>query len=173
MRRIGIPLILSIGVVTFGTAIATAVVGIHKVRIADKCDPATFNAALGEGACVAGGGNVTFSEFIDALLSEGGHKAWRFISQPPHIKTEDTIEALNTGGEVHTFTEVAEFGGGFVPELNEPLGLEPVQECVTPQVVDPTFVVAGARLEVSGLSPGLHRFQCCIHPWLRTEINVR
>jgi hypothetical protein len=157
----------------FGTAIATAVVGIHKVRIADKCDPATFNAALGEGACVASGGNVTFSEFFVALLSEGGHKAWRFISQPPRIKTEDTIEALNTGGEVHTFTEVAEFGGGFVPELNEPLGLEPVQECITPQVVDPTFVAAGASLEVLGLSPGPHRFQCCIHPWMRTEIDVR
>jgi hypothetical protein len=152
---------------------ATAVVGIHKVRIADKCDPATFNAALGEGACAAGSGNVTFSEFIAALLSEGGHKAWQFIAQPPPIKAEDAIEALDTGGEVHTFTEVAEFGGGFVPELNEPLGLEPVQECGTPQVVNPTFVASGASLEVSRLSPGPHRFQCCIHPWMRTEIDVR
>ena len=84
MRRIGITLIVSIGVVMLGTAIATAVVGIHKVRIADKCDPATFNAALGEGACVAGGGNVTVSEFIVALLSERGHKAWRFIATYPY-----------------------------------------------------------------------------------------
>lgn len=31
--------------------------------------------------------------------------------------------AANVGGEVHTFTEVEEFGGGIVPRLNELAGV--------------------------------------------------
>ena len=40
-----------------------------------------------------------------------------------------TLAARNRGGEVHTFTEVATFGGGCIEALNDLLGLTPVPEC--------------------------------------------
>ena len=76
-------------------------------------------------------------------------------------------------GRVHTFTEVANFGGGRVPPLNlsQP-GIPPLTqapECVAPGVVD---IPGGGKDVVGGLTPGNHRFQCCIHPWMRTLVKV-
>lgn len=173
MRRIVFTLALSVGVVMAVAAIVIASGTIRQVRVEDRCDPATFNAAVGPGTCVEiGGDHVTFAEFIAALF-KGGHFAWRFKPKRPEVGVGDTVRATNTGGEVHTFTEVAAFGGGFVPPLNGPLGLTPIPECVTPAIVNPTFLAPGASLDVSGLSPGLHRFQCCIHPWMHAEVNVK
>jgi hypothetical protein len=31
----------------------------------------------------------------------------------------------------------------------------------------------GARLTVAGLHPGIHRFECLIHPWMRSVVEVR
>jgi len=155
-------------------AVATAVVRVRQVRVEDRCDPASFNAAVGPGTCVdVGAGDVvTFDKFIKALFN-GGDPAWRFKPKRPEVRVGDTVRATNTGGEVHTFTEVAAFGGGFIPPLNEPLGLTPIPECVTPAIVNPTFLTPGASLDVAGLSPGLHRFECCIHPWMRAEVTVK
>jgi hypothetical protein len=30
----------------------------------------------------------------------------------------------------------------------------------------------GASKDLKGLDVGLHRFQCCLHPWMRTTIRV-
>jgi hypothetical protein len=67
---------------------------------------------------------------------------------------------------VHTFTEVASFGGGRVPPLN--VGLAPAPECAAAVNVPP-----GHRIEIEGLEPGNHRFQCCIHPWMRALVKVQ
>jgi plastocyanin len=75
------------------------------------------------------------------------------------------VKVTNRGGRVHTFTEVAEFGGGRVPPLNQ--GLVPAPECATATNVPP-----GTSQEVTGLGPGNHRFQCCIHPWMRALVKV-
>ena len=72
----------------------------------------------------------------------------------------------NEGGRGHTFTEVAQFGGGFVPPLN--VGLTPAPEC-TPEA---TIPLAPGATEELNLEPGLHKFQCCIHPWMRAAIRV-
>ncbi len=76
------------------------------------------------------------------------------------------MRVRNAGGRPHTFTEVANFGGGKVPDLNE--GLEVAPEC--PGSVD---IAPGDSIKVSGLSVGNHRFQCCIHPWMRALIKVK
>jgi hypothetical protein len=36
-----------------------------------------------------------------------------------------------------------------------------------------TDLQPGDRTEVSGLAEGNHRFQCCIHPWMRALIKVK
>ena len=80
--------------------------------------------------------------------------------------------AINRGGEVHTFTEVEEFGGGIVPPLND-LSHNPVvaPECAS---LDPDdFVAPGATYREEALEhAGTARFQCCIHPWMRLEVKV-
>jgi len=38
---------------------------------------------------------------------------------------------------------------------------------------EPELVEQGATLDASGLAPGVHRFECLIHPWMRTTVVVR
>jgi plastocyanin len=152
---------------------ALAGAGHRNVQILDACDPATFNAALGDGACVRPGGGVKFDKFIDQLLSKGEAPAWRFSPAQLKLDAGGTITARNRGGEFHTFSEVAAFGGGCVPEINELLGLEPVPECSIPGILGTTGVAPGASLTTEPLAAGEHRFQCLIHPWQRTRARAR
>jgi len=146
--------------------------GSRTVQVLDDCDAETFNEALGPGAC-AKDGDVTFAELIGQLLSMGEAPAWRIA--PEHLTLADggTVRATNRGGEFHTFTPVAEFGGGCVDELNDLLGLEPVAECANPFFV---FVVTGIApgdtYQTDPLAPGTHLFECLIHPWMRTTVTV-
>src|SRR5262249_50278100 len=81
------------------------------VRLRDKCDPTTFNAALGAGTC-AGDGNITFNHFISEVTSAKKAGAWHFDPAAGTLD-EGTVLALeNRGGETHTFTKVENFGGG-------------------------------------------------------------
>ncbi len=143
--------------------------------VLDECDPATFNAALGPGACVNVGGTVTFPAFLAALPQ--GHAAWLFFPTQLTLKNTDRVRATNQGGEIHTFTEVAAFGNGFVPPLNTPPGsTAAVPECAggfSNPAVASTRVVQGSSREVSSLSKGFHRFECCIHPWMRLVVEVK
>jgi hypothetical protein len=166
---------LSAVIVLSLTAGAGAVAGDKKIRLLDDCDPATFNAVLGDGACI-GNGNTTFAEFIEELEETQDAHAWR--NQPSSMKLtvgrSTSIE--NIGGEVHTFTPVANFGGGFVPELNGISGNPvPAPECLNFGAI--IFIPAGATEEgptagSADLPVGSHKFQCCIHPWMRTIIDV-
>lgn len=140
-----------------------------KVLIRDDCDPED-PAWTPTGGCTLEDGDVTFAEFIGELssplsLSVIGHQAWR--NDPPYLKVEEgeDVEVRNKGGRSHTFTEVANFGGGRIPPLNQ--GLIPAPECAAAPTLPP-----GAETEVSGLSPGNHRFQCCLHPWMRMLVKV-
>lgn len=153
-----------------------AVPGDKKIRLLDDCEPVSFNAVLGEGACI-GNGHTTFDEFIAELAATQDAHKWR--NQPSDMLLNVGRPTLieNRGGEVHTFTPVAEFGGGFIPDLNGISGNPvPAPECLNiPALV---FIPAGATEEgptagSSELPVGSHKFQCCIHPWMRTVIEVQ
>jgi plastocyanin len=175
MRTRRIAVVSAIGAVLATIMVAPAALAgpSHRsVQILDDCDAETFNAVLGEGACVKDG-NVTFDEFIEQLITTGEAPAWRFA--PDHLKLNagGTITATNRGGEFHTFSEVAAFGGGCVPELNELLGLEPVPECAIGDIFQTTGVPPGGSLTTAQLAGGTHRFQCLIHPWQRATVQAR
>jgi plastocyanin len=176
MRHLGRSFVLSMGAVVL---IATGAVAGQRVAVLDECDPVTFNAAppvgpgLGTICDVKFDGAVTFAEFLSLLPP--GHPAWRNEPSWLEVKAGNKVKATNEGGEEHTFTEVAEFGGGYVPELNGPLSLTPVPECAggpaNPAVAS-SFLEPGASLQVKELGEGTHLFQCCIHPWMRAAIKV-
>lgn len=146
-----------------------------KVVIRDDCDPddPQYDAT---GGCTLEDGDVTFAEFFaesgptsnPKAASVIGHLAWR--NDPSYLKIEEgqTVKVRNRGGRAHTFTKVQEFGGGRVGFLNK--GLAPADECAT--TTPATDLQPGDRTEVSGLAEGNHRFQCCIHPWMRALIKV-
>lgn len=152
-----------------------AVQGDKKIRLLDDCEPTSFNAVLGDGACV-GNGHTTFDEFIAELAATQDAHKWR--NQPSQMQLNVGRPTLveNRGGETHTFTPVAEFGGGFVDQLNGISGNPvPAPECLNLGSI--IFIPAGGVEEgptagSSDLPVGTHRFQCCIHPWMRTVIEV-
>ena len=157
------------------TAGAGAVQGDKKIRLLDDCDPATFNAVLGDGACI-GNGHTTFAEFIAELAATQDAHKWRNQPSQMHVNVGRPTLIENRGGEVHTFTPVAAFGGGFVTDLNGISGNPvPAPECLNFGSI--VFIPAGATEEgptagTSELPVGTTRFQCCIHPWMRTVIEV-
>jgi plastocyanin len=184
MKKARVTVAVSLGLVSL-VAAATMAAGVRRVDVEDRCDPATFNAAIGPGTCVDHDrGRITFAEFAAQLNPQDfGDDHWRFNFGRGKIDAGETLQAANSGGEFHTFTEVQNFGGGCVDLLNGPLGLSPVPECapiteVAPgQIVPTAFLTTGVdpgtTRDVTGLAPGTHKFQCLIHPWMRTEVTVR
>lgn len=152
-----------------------AVQGDKKIRMYDDCEPTTFNAVLGDGACI-GNGHTTFEEFIAELAATQDAHAWRNQPSAMLLNVGRPTFIENRGGEVHTFTPVANFGGGFVVELNGISGNPvPAPECL--DFGSMVFIPAGATEEgptagSADLPVGSHKFQCCIHPWMRTVIEV-
>jgi plastocyanin len=138
----------------------------------DACDPLTFNAALGAGTCTRSGG-VKFGQFIEQLTRHRSVGAWNFAPSNVEARVGQTLLALNRGGEVHTFTEVEEFGGGIVPMLNQLSGNTTVApECQALQASD--FIPPGGFDDDDIVqAPGTEKYQCCIHPWMRAIVTAK
>lgn len=123
-------------------------------------------------------GDVTVAEFFALLISPLapgdviGHPSWRNEPSYISVRAGRTVRVSNRGGRAHTFTKVTDFGGGFVPLLNELM--KPAPECGENFVPDPgvVFVGVGQTQTLTSLNPGLHKFQCCIHPWMRGAVRV-
>jgi hypothetical protein len=137
----------------------------------DACDPETFNAALGAGTCTRSGG-VRFDKFLEQLAQHHSIGAWHFAPSNVSMRVGELLVASNRGGETHAFTEVDEFGGGIVPELNEAIGLtEVAPECT--QLAGKDFLAPGASSSEEEEEAALEKYQCCIHPWMRAEVRIR
>jgi plastocyanin len=142
------------------------------VTMMDACDPESFNTAVGPGTCVERQAGVKFPSFIDELTRTQKAGAWVFAPPVTTARAGQTLLAVNRGGEVHTFTRVASFGGGIVPVLNELSGNPDIApECLNLDADD--FVPAGGIYEEEVGEEGTQRFQCCIHPWMRTTLRAR
>ena len=141
------------------------------IAVLDDCDP-DDPAWAPTGGCRLRNGDVTEAEFGAFLasslsLSTVGHPAWR--NEPSFVKVEvgESVRVENQGGRLHTFTRVANFGGGRVPPLN--IGLMQAPECLN---ATSSEIAPGASIRLNGLAVGTHRFECCIHPWMRAAIMV-
>jgi len=146
------------------------------VSLMDACDPETFNASppagAGPGTCVRNGG-VTFQNFIEQLMRFGSIGAWHMAPPDSNLQIGQHFLAVNHGGEVHTFTEVEEFGGGIVPALNN-LAHTPVEAPECKALESDDFIAPGATYESDiEQEPGEEKYQCCIHPWMRLTAHIR
>ncbi len=150
---------------------------VAQVIALDECDPTTFNQALGADFCknVSLGAFTTLNDLFTEAQSGHPDKKWDFEPDTLHIKQGTTISIVDQGGEPHTFTEVAQFGGGFIPQLNGP-GETTIPECAggfDKVKVARTRMLQGSTIQIPGLSKGEHVFQCCIHPWMRVKVIVK
>ena len=137
----------------------------------DACDPTSFNAVLGAGTCARQGG-VSFDVFIAQLTKHQFVGAWHFAPGVVNMQIGQTLVARNNGGEVHTFTEVENFGGGSVPVLNQLSGNpDPAPECLALTASD-SIPPGGTTSDVEDES-GTELYQCCIHPWMRAEGELK
>jgi plastocyanin len=178
-------LVLALGVGMAASLAAQVRSSDPNIAMMDNCSEADPGYAdvggCPEGAPFPGfrsyGGDVSVAEFFSLLtssLAPGhviGHPSWR--NQPSYLSIAlgQTVRVTNSGGRVHTFTEVQEFGGGFVPLLNEEMEAAP--ECGADFVPDPDVVFVGVgQTQTLSLQTGLHKFQCCIHPWMRGAVRV-
>jgi plastocyanin len=143
----------------------------RRIEIHDACDPMTFNAVLGAGGCERSGG-VKFGQFIEQVTEKGAAPAWFFAPSNVEARVGQTLLAINRGGEVHTFTEVEEFGGGIIPMLNQlSHNTEVAPECLALQPSD--FIPAGGTFRDDVEEVGTEHYQCCIHPWMRATVTAR
>jgi hypothetical protein len=182
-------MIPTVGILTLtGAIVLTAASSPLLVRMQDQCNPATFNAAVGPGTCV-GDGTVTFDHFVTEVTNAQKAGAWLFDPADGTVEAGTPLKLENRGGETHTFTKVANFGGGFVPFLNDISGNPvPAPECGTvtaggiiPKPESPSNIFVEAGLTENGPTAGgsimpsgtTTKFQCCIHPWMRTELRTR
>ncbi len=145
----------------------------------DECDPGTFNVVpiLKPDFChsVALDSATTFDDLITNAGKGNPDPGWDFEPDDVKVKQGAQLSVVNQGGEPHTFTEVKEFGGGFIDGLNGP-GETVVPECAggfKNLAVARTRIVQGSTVKVAGLSKGKHHFQCCIHPWMRVTVDVK
>jgi plastocyanin len=146
--------------------------GGRRILIVDDCDSRDPGWAP-TGGCLIRDGRVTLAEFNALLrsplsLATVGHPAWR--NEPSYLDIDmgKDVKVTNIGGRLHTFTEVAQFGGGRVPPLN--VGMIPAPECLLAGTT--TDVPPGTTITIADLVAGIHRYQCCIHPWMRELIAV-
>lgn len=176
-KLLGTALFTAIAIATAGGITMAADGGrVKTLALKDDCDPATFNApapaGVGPGTCV-GGGDTTFAEFIGELQQDRVAEDWEIDPDDLDVQTGQCLRARNEGGEAHTFTEVGTFGGGFVPPLNALSGNPtPAAECLAASVGATIVPAGGLSAPTAPLSNGTHRFQCCIHPWMRTVVTV-
>ena len=166
-------LVAAAAVLLVGATVALAAPESRQVVMLDACDGPSFNLALNDDDACTRPGGVTFDTFINQLVTNGTAPAWRFAPGQAKLEAGGTITASNNGGELHSFTEVAAFGGGCIPVLNALLGLTPVPECAQfPAILFTTGAPGGGSVTTGPLAAGTHLFECLIHPWMRTTVTV-
>jgi hypothetical protein len=145
----------------------------------DSCEPDSFNQALQDPEACVKHGRTTFTAFIAELQASGVARDWRFTPEQLTARLGVDLLGNNVGGEAHTFTPVRAFGGGIVGVLNQLSGNTVVApECRSLEGDD--FVPSGGKylIESEELADvvdgsGIARVQCCIHPWMRTEVRMQ
>ena len=160
--------------------------GARDVQMQDRCDPATFDAALNDPhACEpTEHGNIAFGDLPASMIATGRHPKWRFTRTAFDIKPGGTIKLTNVGGEMHTFIQVEQLGlPGCAPPVNAAIGRPGLStHCdeilpVAPPPGSPlkqTAAFSGGSFTVTApTTPGTYFYVCLIHPWMESTVTVK
>ncbi len=147
-----------------------------EIHPEDNCDPVTFGALCNPNFH----GTTTLAEFNAELTATMRVAAWEYGGGSGNISLGQNLQVDNRGGETHTFTVVANFGGGRVPILNQESGNTVVApECVAGANAANVDIKSGTGISVTSgangvfKTKGTFKVQCCIHPWMRTTVTVQ
>lgn len=150
--------------------------GHTEIHTEDTCDPVTFGALCNPNFH----GTTTVAQFFAELNATRRVATWEYGGGDIRISSGQNFQVDNRGGETHTFTVVAEFGGGRVPTLNTASGNTVVApECVAGPNTTNVDIASGQGITVttgaSGVmkSKGTFKVQCCIHPWMRATVSIQ
>jgi hypothetical protein len=135
---------------------------------------------VGPGTCSRRQAGVPFQRFVAQLTALHQVPEWHFVPGGVQVNAGERFVVRNVGGELHSFTEVDQFGGGVVPQLNQLSGSGPTRpECAAAftafqaGAAGSSFLTPGTALADSEDDPGAHLYQCCIHPWMHEVVTVR
>ena len=106
------------------------------------------------------GASTKLSDLFAKAAAGTPDPGWDFEPDIVKIKEGTDLSVVDQGGEPHTFTEVAHFGGGFIPGLNAP-GEVTVPECAggfSNVAVARTRILQASTSQVTGLSKGQQFF---------------
>ena len=121
------------------------------------------------GGCLIDG-NVERPDWLESVIESGSHPAWRNTPVASAVETGTTLEVVNVGGRPHSFTRVANFGGGILPILNTREDTRiPAPECLAGIV---QIGGAGGSVMHTFTGVGEQLYQCCFHPWMRTTMKI-
>jgi plastocyanin len=184
------------------TAVPTALASDNRgepIRIQDRCDPVSFGRFGVLCTRPAGGENRTFDEMFlrpngfifqhpAQVLKERDARGWRFNPDDVDVKSGTKLHVVNEGGEVHTFTRVTKFTLGCVEPINAAfVGLLPPADpalcanfpsnpnlnVLAPKNAPPPLKGLLTYTDVPVTGSGTIKYQCMIHPWMRTTVEVK
>jgi plastocyanin len=151
--------------------------GAELIRVQDDCDPATFNTdpTLPPNACDPRfDGDTSPAELFAEVAEERDAGKWRFHPDETHISRGESLHVVNQGGEFHTFTPVEAFGDGCIPDKRLSVGEDQVAECARfDELAQTTGLPFRGKLTVTPGDVAEQLYQCLIHPWMRTTVEVR
>ena len=172
VSRIGLLGCVAVGIVILGAGPSGRAPAVRIVDMLDRCDPVSFNDMFGPVNCAFDHSGVSVDTFLKVLGNSGQIGSWHFSPRQVRLKEGQAVQAHNSGGELHTFTEVAEFGGGFIQDLNDLTGNPvPAPECL--DIDNLEFIPAGGENDPDVEDVGEHKYMCCIHPWMRATVTVK
>jgi hypothetical protein len=170
--------VLALGCVNEPEEVADVEQGSHghtEIHTEDNCDPVTFGALCNPNFH----GTTTVAQFGAELDATKRVARWEYGGGDIRVGSGQSFQVDNQGGEVHTFTVVANFGGGRVPGLNQRSG-NPIAapECVAGPNASNVDIASGKGITVSTGANGViktrgtFKVQCCIHPWMRATVSI-
>ena len=166
------------------TAIEQDSHGGTEIHPEDRCDAATFNAGRTTPLCnpnfTPEGTPITLDQFNAELAADKLVPEWEYGGGGINVSLGQSFTVDNKGGETHTFTVVKNFGGGRVPGLNTASGNTTVApECVAGANAANVDIPSGTGITVTTgagktiATKGTFNVQCCIHPWMRIQVQIK
>jgi hypothetical protein len=128
------------------TSVVQASHGGTQIHPEDTCDPATFGALCNPNFH----GTTTLAAFNAELDATMRVATWEYGGGQIQVSSGTSFRVDNQGGETHTFSVVANYGGGRVPSLNTRSGnLVVAPECVAGPNATNVDLASGTGINVT------------------------